>query len=75
MKIKSFEIDHLKLECGIYVSRRDGDITTFDLRMRRPYKDAILTDIEMHSLEHLLATALRNGPFKAWTIVKKVDSV
>jgi len=62
MKIQSFTIDHLKLKRGIYVSRRDGDITTFDLRIRRPYEDDTLTQVEMHSLEHLLATALRNGP-------------
>ena len=42
MKITSFTIDHLKLERGIYVSRRDGDIMTFDLRMRRPYNDNTL---------------------------------
>jgi len=60
-KIASFTVNHEILERGIYVSRRDGDITTFDLRMRKPYVDDLLTDIEMHSLEHLWATALRNG--------------
>jgi S-ribosylhomocysteine lyase len=63
-KIASFTIDHNKLERGIYISRKDGGITTFDLRMRKPYADPVLTDAEMHSLEHLLATELRNGPYK-----------
>ena len=62
-KIASFTINHETLERGIYVSRRDGDITTFDLRMRRPYAEPVLTGVEMHSLEHLLASELRNGPY------------
>ena len=61
MKIASFTVDHNKLERGIYVSRRDGEVTTFDLRMRRPYAEPVLTETETHSLEHLLAVALRNG--------------
>ena len=62
-KIASFTVNHETLNRGLYVSRRDGDVTTFDLRMRKPYADPVLTDVEMHSLEHLLATELRNGPY------------
>ena len=60
-KIPSFTINHEMLQRGVYVSRQDGDIVTFDLRMRRPYAEPVLTDVELHSLEHLLATGLRNG--------------
>jgi len=60
-KIDSFTVNHQTMTTGLYVSRLDGDITTLDLRMRRPYIEDGLTHIEMHSLEHLLATALRNG--------------
>ena len=61
IKIASFTVNHTQLNRGLYVSRRDGELTTFDLRMRRPYADMPLSAVEMHSLEHLLATALRNG--------------
>ncbi len=63
-KIASFTINHLKLEPGIYVSRRDyiGDevITTFDLRMTRPNFEPVINTAEIHTLEHLGATFLRN---------------
>ena len=61
MRISSFEIDHTTLQKDIYLSRVDGDIITLDLRMRRPYVDSPLSIVQMHSLEHLLASALRNG--------------
>ena len=60
-KIESFKIDHLNHPAGIYLSRRDGDICTYDVRICKPYADELLTNAEMHSLEHLLATVLRNG--------------
>lgn len=60
-KIESFKIDHLNHPAGIYLSRRDGDICTYDVRICKPYADDLLTNAEMHSLEHLLATVLRNG--------------
>lgn len=63
-KIASFTIDHLNHPAGIYLSRKDGDIYTYDVRICAPYRDKLLTDAEMHSLEHLLATVLRNGPEK-----------
>ena len=66
-KIPSFTIDHNRLEPGIYVSRRDttpsGDIlTTFDIRMTRPNREAALTPQALHAMEHLAATYLRNEP-------------
>lgn len=60
-KIESFKIDHLNHPAGIYQSRRDGDIYTYDVRICKPYSDPLLSNAEMHSLEHLLATVLRNG--------------
>lgn len=60
-KIRSFTVDHDRLDRGIYVSRVDGDIVTYDLRMRRPNAGNYMTDLEMHSLEHLLATFMRAG--------------
>lgn len=65
-KITSFTIDHLKLLPGVYVSRKDpaGDavITTFDLRMTRPNNEPVMNTAEMHAIEHLGATFLRNHP-------------
>ncbi len=63
-KITSFTIDHLTHPAGIHLSRVDGDIYTYDVRICAPYRDALLTNAELHSLEHLLATILRNGPEK-----------
>ncbi|MDD3252145.1 MAG: S-ribosylhomocysteine lyase [Lachnospiraceae bacterium] len=63
-KITSFTIDHLRLLPGVYVSRKDqaGDatITTFDLRMTRPNYEPVMNTAEMHTIEHLAATFLRN---------------
>lgn len=63
-KIASFTIDHLKLLPGIYVSRKDtvGSevITTFDLRMTRPNFEPVMNTAEVHTIEHLGATFLRN---------------
>ena len=60
-KIESFKIDHNKLECGIYVSRVDSDITTYDLRHRRPNLGDYIDNATMHSLEHMFATYVRNS--------------
>ncbi len=60
-RIASFQVDHNKLEPGLYLSRRDGDITTFDLRLKKPNTGNLLTNAEMHSVEHILATVLRGG--------------
>lgn len=63
-KITSFTINHLKLLPGIYVSRKDnaGDcvITTFDIRMTRPNFEPVINTAELHTIEHLGATFLRN---------------
>ncbi len=65
-KITSFTINHLKLLPGIYVSRKDkaGDstITTFDIRMTRPNYEPVMNTAEVHTIEHLGATFLRNEP-------------
>ena len=60
-KIASFTVNHDTLTEGIYVSRIDGDITTYDLRTRVPNSDAFMDNLTMHSVEHMLATFLRNG--------------
>ncbi|MDR1805453.1 MAG: S-ribosylhomocysteine lyase [Clostridium sp.] len=60
-RIASFNVDHTVLEPGIYVSRIDGDITTYDLRTRKPNAGDYMDDSTMHSVEHMLATLLRNG--------------
>lgn len=63
-KIASFTIDHIKLQPGVYVSRKDtvGSevITTFDLRMTSPNEEPVMNNAEMHTIEHLAATFLRN---------------
>lgn len=63
-KITSFTIDHLKLQPGVYVSRKDpvGDslITTFDIRMTSPNEEPVMNTAEVHAIEHLGATFLRN---------------
>lgn len=63
-KITSFTIDHIKLVPGVYVSRKDmtgGQIvTTFDLRMTSPNDEPVMNTAEMHTIEHLAATFLRN---------------
>ena len=63
-RIASFQVDHNKLEPGMYLSRRDGHVTTFDLRFKKPNTGDLLTNAEMHSVEHIIATLLRNGRAK-----------
>ena len=60
-RIASFHVDHNKLEPGLYLSRRDGNVTTFDLRFKKPNTGDLLTNAEMHSVEHIIATLLRNS--------------
>ena len=60
-QIASFSVDHDKIRPGIYISRIDGDITSFDLRTRTPNAGDYMDNITMHSVEHMLATLLRNG--------------
>ena len=65
-KITSFTIDHLKLLPGLYVSRKDrvgsATVTTFDLRLTRPNFEPVMNTAEVHTIEHLAATYLRNDP-------------
>ena len=65
-KITSFTIDHIKLKPGVYISRidyvNDNPITTFDLRMTSPNDEPVMNTAEMHTIEHLAATFLRNHP-------------
>ena len=63
-KITSFTIDHLKLQPGLYVSRKDKGgaetVTTFDLRLTSPNEEPVMNTAEVHTIEHLAATYLRN---------------
>lgn len=71
-KIASFTVDHLRLQRGIYISRVDkvGDetITSFDIRMKVPYKEPVLGSAEIHTIEHLAATYLRNSEWSRQVI-------
>lgn len=63
-RIASFTVDHTRLLPGMYLSRRDGGIVTIDLRFRRPNTGDLLSNAALHSVEHVAATLLRNGPEK-----------
>ena len=60
-RIASFDVDHDFITEGIYVSRIDGDITTYDLRTRIPNADDYMDSVTMHSMEHMFATYVRNS--------------
>ena len=60
-RIASFEVDHRYIVPGIYLSRIDGDITTYDLRTRKPNCGDFMSDSTMHTFEHLFATYVRNS--------------
>ena len=65
-KITSFTIDHIRLQPGLYVSRQDKvgseTVTTFDLRLTSPNEEPVMNTAEVHTIEHLAATYLRNVP-------------
>lgn len=65
-KITSFTIDHIRLQPGLYVSRKDAvgseTVTTFDLRLTSPNEEPVMNTAEVHTIEHLAATFLRNAP-------------
>ena len=63
-RITSFSINHDILLPGLYVSRVDGDVTTYDMRTRRPNTGDLMDNSTMHSLEHMFATYIRNGDLK-----------
>ncbi len=60
-RIASFSVDHDCITEGIYVSRIDGDITTYDMRTRKPNMDDYMSNLAMHSFEHMFATYIRNS--------------
>ena len=60
-KIASFTVDHDCIEEGIYISRIDGDVTTYDLRTRRPNMGDYMDNLTMHSVEHMIATLIRSS--------------
>ncbi len=65
-KIASFTVDHVRLQPGLYVSRQDRvgseTVTTFDLRLTSPNEEPVMNTAEIHTIEHLAATYLRNEP-------------
>ena len=63
-QITSFTVNHTKLAPGLYYSCRAGDVVTFDLRFKKPNSGDLLTNSEMHSTEHLIATLLHNSEDK-----------
>ena len=63
-RIASFCVDHTKLKKGIYISRVDDNLTTYDIRMCEPNVDVCLDPKAAHTIEHIGATLLRNGQYK-----------
>lgn len=62
-QIKSFQVDHDYIIPGIYVSRIDGDVVTYDLRTRKPNNNNFMDNITMHTVEHMFATFVRFSDF------------
>lgn len=63
-RIASFCVDHTKLDRGMYISRGDGDVVTYDVRMKKPNGGDYLAIDAMHTIEHLFATCARNSQYK-----------
>lgn len=63
-KIASFQVDHTKFGIGMYISRIDGDIVTYDVRMVKPNGGIYISNPSLHTTEHLFATYARNSEFK-----------
>ncbi len=63
-RIASFTVDHNKLTKGMYISRIDGDVITYDIRMKKPNGGDYLENASMHTFEHLFATFVRNTEYK-----------
>ena len=61
--VPGFQIDHTALKKGIYISRIDDDITTYDIRMREPNKETVMTNAAIHTTEHLFKTYVRGTEF------------
>lgn len=62
-RIASFEVDHTVLEKGMYISRVDGDVVTYDIRTRKPNTEEVMDNASIHTVEHLFATFVRNSDF------------
>ena len=62
-KIASFTVNHDTLETGVYVSRTDGNAVTYDLRMKKPNAGSYISPKSLHTIEHLLATYVRNSKY------------
>lgn len=60
-KIASFQVDHRLMGRGMYLSRTDGDVATYDLRMKKPNSEAVLENPALHTIEHLFATYARSS--------------
>ena len=67
-KIASFTVNHDKLEKGMYVSRVDGDVATYDIRMKKPNGGDYLSNSALHTFEHLFATYARNSPLSGQVV-------
>lgn len=63
-RIDSFNVDHTKLLRGMYISRIDGDVVTYDIRTRRPNVEEVMENAAIHTVEHLFATYVRNSALK-----------
>lgn len=63
-QIASFQVDHTKLDRGMYVSRIDGDVVTYDIRMKKPNAEPVMANAAIHSIEHLVATYLRSSELR-----------
>lgn len=63
-RITSFSVDHTRLKKGVYLSRQDGDVRTWDVRMKEPNKGDYLSPAAIHTLEHLFATYARNSAYQ-----------
>jgi S-ribosylhomocysteine lyase len=62
-KIASFTVNHDTLEKGVYISRIDGDAVTYDIRMKKPNNGSFISPKSLHTIEHLLATYVRNSEY------------
>ena len=62
-RIASFEVDHTVLEKGMYISRVDGEVVTYDIRTRKPNVEEVMDNASIHTVEHLFATFVRNSQF------------
>lgn len=67
-KIQSFTVDHRIMGPGLYISMTDGDITTYDLRTRKPNTGDVMDNATMHTFEHLFATYVRNSPMASQVV-------